>query len=261
MGQVRFGERLLVLLMESLAQALPGCAGVGLSVAGDRHGGRAAAGIGVAPELDAAQWAAGDGPLVEAATGDGSVICPDLGADPRWPGFRRPRAAGGLAAVAVPGGWSDDGPVVLSTYLAAPPDPADLAVLDRYEPLLATGLGVVEYCSDELVKADQMIEMMRRRQLIEQTKGVLMGAAGLDAEGAFELMVRISQRRNVKIRHLAAALLAQVRGETAAEVPEPARDVAAGLWRELRPGAPRSGHEDDARTHPAGMTRAGGPPA
>ncbi|WP_214366633.1 hypothetical protein [Pseudonocardia sp. H11422] len=51
--------------------------------------------------------------------------------------------------------------MVLSAYLAGPAGPAQLAVIDRYEPLPATGPGVVEYCSDELVKADEMIDTMR----------------------------------------------------------------------------------------------------
>ncbi|NMH99604.1 ANTAR domain-containing protein [Pseudonocardia acidicola] len=242
MEQVQFGDRLLELLMSSLAAALPGCAGVGLSVAPNPGTGRCAGASGVAAELDAAQWAAGDGPVVEAAGADGAVTTDDLGSDPRWPGFSRPADAGGLAVIAVPGGWDENGPMVLSVYTKQPADPAALAVIDRYEPLLATGLGVVEYCTDELVKADEMIDMMRRRRLIEQAKGMVMGRAGLDAERAFELLVRVSQQQNVKIRDLAAALVQEAPGTprpTARPGPPPsdAARVARQLWRHLGPGA------------------------
>jgi hypothetical protein len=236
MSQVRFGEQLLVLLLESLSGALPDCAGVGLSLCRPEAGtaGHSAAGVGVAPALDAAQWQAGEGPLVEAAGADGPVRCDDLATDPRWAGLNRPPDCAGLAVLAVPGGWDDTGPVVLSVYLGLPAGPAELAVVERYEPLLATGLGVVEYCTDELVRADEIISMMQRRRLIEQAKGVVMGRAGLDADGAFALLVRVSQQQNVKLRRLADALLAQVTGTPVED--RRAGEVAEQLWRGLGAG-------------------------
>lgn len=230
MERVTFGERLLTLLLDSLAGALPACTGVGLSLVTDTDG-RPAAGTGVASVLDAAQWAAGDGPLPAAVAAGVATTTDDLGTDPRWPRLERTPDCAGQAVVAVPGSWDDGGPVVLSVYLSSPAGPAELAVVDRYEPLLATGLSVVEYCSDELVKADEIIDMMRRRRQIEQAKGVVMGRAGVAAEPAFEVLVRASQKHNVKVRDLAEALLARVDGRSGgATAPE---RVADDLWARL----------------------------
>jgi len=221
--------------MESLCSALPGCRGVGLGISPAGGDGRPAAAVGIAGPLDVAQWQAGDGPLVEAASGDAAVVCTDLATDPRWPGFPRPEGSSGLGVIAVPSAWDERGPALLTAYVdTAHGDvgPEALAVLDRHEPMLATGLGVVEYCADELVKADEMMAMMRRRQLIEQAKGMVMGHAGVDAEQAFAVLVRVSQRENVKVRDLAGAMLARA-GETV-EVPAAARAAAERLWLALQ---------------------------
>jgi hypothetical protein len=234
-GEQPFGERLLELMMEALRAALPGCTGVGLGLAGADGGGHSVPAVGVAEALDLAQWEAGDGPLVEAAVGPVAVVCTDLAHDDRWPGFRRPGGCAGLGVMAVPSSWDDHGPVLLTAYVdtaGGGVGPEALAVVDGHEPLLATALGVVKYCSEELVKAEEVIGMMRRRQLIEQAKGIVMGQAGVTAEQAFELLVRVSQRDNVKVRDLASALLA--RTGDAPDVPQAAHVAAERMWSVLQ---------------------------
>jgi GAF domain-containing protein len=51
---------------------------------------------------------------------------------------------------------------------------------------------------------------MRSRAVIEQAKGILMGAQRCTADEAFELMVRASQRENIKLRDIAARIVANV---------------------------------------------------
>ena len=46
-----------------------------------------------------------------------------------------------------------------------------------------------------------------RRALIEQAKGILMAAQGCNEGQAFELLVRASQRENVKLRDVAARIV------------------------------------------------------
>lgn len=57
---------------------------------------------------------------------------------------------------------------------------------------------------------DGLRDAMRSRALIEQAKGVLMGRHGIDAHQAFERLRDTSQRANVRLAQLAAAVLAQV---------------------------------------------------
>lgn len=59
---------------------------------------------------------------------------------------------------------------------------------------------------------------------IEQAKGILMGCYGIDAAAAFALLQRVSSSRNVKLRALAAAVVAAV--------------SSTGAWDQRPPVAP-----------------------
>ncbi|MEV7690172.1 GAF and ANTAR domain-containing protein [Streptomyces bungoensis] len=54
---------------------------------------------------------------------------------------------------------------------------------------------------------EQLTEAMRTRDLIGQATGVLMERLDIDAEAAFESLVRASQRENVKLRDLARRIV------------------------------------------------------
>jgi AmiR/NasT family two-component response regulator len=55
-----------------------------------------------------------------------------------------------------------------------------------------------------------MEQAMASRAVIEQAKGVLMGRHAIDEAQAFEVLRRHSQNRNVKLRTLAAEVVAGV---------------------------------------------------
>lgn len=57
---------------------------------------------------------------------------------------------------------------------------------------------------------EQLQTAMQSRAIIEQAKGVLMAQTpGLDAERAFELLKAASQRENVRLRTIAARIVAR----------------------------------------------------
>jgi hypothetical protein len=180
--------------------------------------------LGVAAELDAEQLTSGAGPLVEASRDERQVS----------------GEVGGRHVIAVPGSWGDSGPVVLTVYLSHAPQVADLKAIEEIEPLIATAAAVVEFCAGEVMRADQMVRMVQHRRYIEQAKGLVMGARPSAPGEAFALLVRASQRANVKLRDVAAALVLVVGGtledgaEEVAEPPAAAFDVARRLWEALR---------------------------
>jgi hypothetical protein len=196
--EVRFGPELLDRLLAHLTERVPGCSGAGVST-----NSRSLRAIGVAAEQDADQWHRGDGPVVAAATGDETLVeaLPD----------------GVTWITAVPGSWTEEGPSVLSVYTDHEPKEDDLRVIDQVEPLLATATAVIEFCADEMLRADQMVEMVQNRRLIEQAKGLVMAAIGGDAGAAFRALVRSSQHFNIKLRDLSAALVEVVGGAPVGE--------------------------------------------
>ncbi|MFD8524568.1 ANTAR domain-containing protein [Streptomyces capillispiralis] len=56
---------------------------------------------------------------------------------------------------------------------------------------------------DSATVREQLTEAMRTRDLIGQATGILMERLDIDAAGAFDSLVRASQRENVKLRDLA----------------------------------------------------------
>lgn len=269
-----YGEELLTRLLDQCVAVTPGALGAGLVGAGaassagseatsaspGRHGMRSIAAVGVAATVDDAQVSCGQGPLIEALDKGAVVVVPgdgepgpgdgdtdatgyhhlDIG---RYPALLEQTGPGPWQSVGgvvvMPGEWGDDLPVVLTVYLDAPVRSDGLAELDRWEALLASALAVVEYCEGEETRAEQMLQMIQYRRVVEQAKGLVMSAVGGDAQSAFGVLSRASQHFNIRVRTLAVALVEHVgRGSaehpddpSAVVVPGPhERHVAAQVW-------------------------------
>jgi hypothetical protein len=251
MGARDFGDQLLGRLLDYAMQSIPTALGIGVSLADARQP-RLVASIGVAEPLDRAQWEAGEGPTWEALRTGKTVILPlpDDGPGPlrleRWAGMAE-RVDSALVEkvqglVVTPGEWGGDLPMVLSAYLDQPPLPRVVGEVDGHEALIANALAVVEYCAGEEMRAEQMLQMSQYRRVIEQAKGLIMSALGVDGAAAFAVLSRASQHFNVRLRSLAVALVEHV-GAGPAEHPddvesvvipgEADRRVAAQVWMAL----------------------------
>ena len=162
--------------------------------------------------VDRDQYAAGEGPCLEAMR-TGTVQRVDVGdAALRWPGFAHAAARDGVAGfLAAPLPGPDGAPGALNLYSRT------AGAFDRVDEdlvrLLAARAGdlvsaYVRY-ADASRLAAQLEEAMRSRATIEQAKGVLMALHGIDEAAAFDLLRRESQRRNVKLRAVARTVLTQ----------------------------------------------------
>ena len=280
-----YGDELLRRLLDHLVEAT-GALGAGLSLTDPSP--RSVAAVGLAATVDPAQWKAGDGPLWDAVRGARRVVVPS---DDDGTAVFDPRRHAALAdlvpfedvdavrgVVVTPGEWSGEEPMVLAVYLDRPADAAVAVTVDEYESMLGSALAVVEYCAGEELKAEQMLQMVQYRRVIEQAKGLVMAGIGGDAGAAFTTLSRASQHFNIRLRNLAVALVEHV-GRAPAEGPEdPAqvvvpsdhdRTVAGQVWLALTsapkgPGALRVDAEptvpgvDDALV---GLLDAAGKPA
>ena len=264
-----FGSELLTGLLSFTVESVPGALGAGLNVAADMTGGdseclpwsgdgaatdgapRSVAAVGVAIELDPAQWSRASGPLWDAFRSGQMVTVPELVPDPadqseeklsQLIALGQGSASAVRGAVFLAGEWGGDLPVIVSIYLDRSPDIKVLREIDRYEPLVTQALAVVEYCAGEEQVAQQMLQMTQYRRVIEQAKGLVMGAAGGDANSAFATLARASQHFNIRLRNLAVALVEHV-GRGSAEHPDDPelvvqptkneREVAARVWAAL----------------------------
>ncbi|MFI8089034.1 ANTAR domain-containing protein [Streptomyces sp. NPDC086080] len=92
---------------------------------------------------------------------------------------------------------------VLTAY-ARKPRAFDEAAL-RIGRLFTAHVGIA---LDSATVREQLTEAMRTRDLIGQATGILMERMDIDAAGAFDSLVRASQRENVKLRDLARRIVA-----------------------------------------------------
>ncbi|GAB3273061.1 ANTAR domain-containing protein [Kineosporia babensis] len=249
-----FGNELLTSLLEFTLQSVPGSLGVGLSVATDSRdeGGtpKTVAAIGVATELDTAQWKHAHGPIWESFRKDNVVSRPAGEGESTGleglPDVQESVLEQVRGAIFVPGEFGSDLPTVFSVYLDRAPDDRVLREIDRYEPLVTQALAVVEYCAGEEQVAQQMLQMTQYRRVIEQAKGLVMGAIGADAPAAFAALARASQHFNIRLRNLAVALVEHVGGQDAEHPEDPElvvrptpaeRETAARIWAALTTSA------------------------
>lgn len=86
-------------------------------------------------------------------------------------------------------------------------------------------IGVRGFCVDVTLAVESDIDAMvagwaESRAQIEQAKGVLMAAYGVDAQRAFEVLVWRSKSQNIKLRELARRFLTAIEGTNCKNNPD-----------------------------------------
>lgn len=245
-------ETILDGVLSGVRRDVPGEIGTAVSVAhpDPRRGGgelRVLAATGVGKVLPSVTTGYLWGPSLLVAAGEEPIVTDDLWHDPRWPHLtlesvstqlpvgERADVALVRGVAAVPGVWDDDGIVVLSTYLDRAADQRTAAVLRRHEQLVASAITIADVATRTAEQADNVLDALTSRAVIEQAKGAVMALKRCDAEQAWTVLRITSQQFNVKIRELAFALVEHI-GETRAEqslATEAAHRTACLLWAEL----------------------------
>jgi hypothetical protein len=160
--------------------------------------------------VDAAQYLAGDGPCLHALRTGTVVHANHDMVRTRWPQFAPGAQDGGVQEfLASPLGeehrWL--GALNLYSTQGAGFTPQDTVLLQ----LLVNNAtrSVQDYARLRAAHdlAAQLRDAMASRAPIEQAKGILMAAHGLDADAAFDLLRTRSQHTNTKLHHLARTFL------------------------------------------------------
>jgi len=211
--------RSLNLLVALAANQVPACSGATAVLWRDGEPAVRAASHPDLPGLDDAQLASGRGPMLDALTGQGPVICPDTLTEPRWPEYASAALGRGVRCCVALAYQSPPDAVTLSLFGARPRslEPGRLAEL-----LTAFGGAVMgnaaEY-GDAKRTAFQLRAAAESRALVDQAKGMLMQALGCSAEDAMGKLRQISQERNLRVTDVARTIISSrgARGARAAE--------------------------------------------
>jgi GAF domain-containing protein len=165
-------------------------------------------------QLEEAQAAAGQGPCYESYVYAREVVSSDVQADERWPQLRA-RLSGRVRAVAGVPVLLVGSPVgTLNVYRDEPVewDPSDVNALSAYSSLMAEILAVALTAQERSILAHQLQYALDYRVVIERAVGYLMGAHGLDAVTAFDVLRRRARDSRRRVADIATELLGGTTG-------------------------------------------------
>ncbi len=162
--------------------------------------------------LDESQYETGHGPCLDAAAVGAVLVVPEIAGENRWPQWSaRALAHGAHSSLSIGLPIEEAVSGALNLYATTPHAFDDEAVLlaEKFAGFAAVALANAHLYDTTATLADQMRAAMRSRAVIEQAKGIIMGSRRCSADEAFDILVRISQITNRKLRDVAAALAAQ----------------------------------------------------
>ncbi|HEX5189409.1 MAG TPA: GAF and ANTAR domain-containing protein [Streptosporangiaceae bacterium] len=188
-----------------------GCAGAGVMfVTEDGRLSYVAASDEAGRLLEDAQARAGQGPCYDSYVYAREVISGDVRTDDRWPRLAAhlPGKIRAVAGIPVALGGSPVG--TLNVYRDEPAswDEEDLRALHAYGDLIAEIVGAALAAHDHSALAAQLQYALDYRVIIERAVGYLMGARGLDAVTAFNVMRKRARDSRRKVADVAADVLA-----------------------------------------------------
>jgi putative methionine-R-sulfoxide reductase with GAF domain len=156
------------------------------------------------------QYQRGDGPCLEAARTGQVIVVQDLAAETRWNGFPAAAMAGGARGVyAHPLTIGGTMPGALNLYAHEPglfPPPVQRIAAQFAEPAALLLDGVIHRLSQGEVIA-QLHDAIESRTIIGQATGIIMAQRRCGPDKALNVLIKISNDRNIKLREVARMLV------------------------------------------------------
>lgn len=197
-------------LVRVAARQTPSADACGLTLARASGGTTVAASGPLAERADERQYQVDDGPCLQCMREGVVVRVADMGAEDRWgpyPGLAT--QVGVRSSLSVPLVVADRSRGALNFYSTAPGafTDADQQAASRWAAQATGALAVAVRIADGDDRAQQLLGGLDTRTMIGQAVGLVMAQERCTAEEAFRLLTLASQRRNVKLREVAAGVV------------------------------------------------------
>jgi GAF domain-containing protein len=200
-------------LCQQVIKAIPGADMASVTLVRNNHPVTAAATDGPTQEVDEAQYRSGQGPCLEAAT-TGRTIRADLTeVQSRWPQFAQLVHHTGVDSYLSAPLFIDSqyhGSLNLYSRQAHGYHQLDATILQLYTTAAEAALRAEQRYLQARHNAEQLRTALTSRAIIDQAKGIVMGAHAVTADEAFNLLVEQSQHENVKLRDIAERLITRI---------------------------------------------------
>jgi len=189
---------------------IEGADGVGVTLVDNGNAKTTAATDDFTLKIDGDQYENGEGPCLEAYETKRTIFVKDIEADGRWPAFARAASRDGLASsMSFPISVRDKGAGALNIYARTKNAFGDKsrAVGELFASQASVALTNAQVYAASLTLAEQLREAIKSREIIGQAKGLLMAREGVSDDEAFEMLKRVSQNQNVKLRDIAQKIV------------------------------------------------------
>ncbi len=167
----------------------------------------------VSRQLDELQYTDGVGPCLEAWRTSGAVFVTDMGRETRWRDFPRHAAAVGVRSSMSYPLLSGDRCIGAINFYAFEPLAPQVDVQARAGVVAAVAAGALALALRLAERGDTIAHLrtaLTSRSTIDQAIGILMAQQRCTARTAFDALRKASQGRNIKLRHVAAGIVASV---------------------------------------------------
>lgn len=170
-----------------------------------------------AVQIDRLEQAIGDGPCITALRTMSPVTIDDGSTDPRWPEVTKKFAEIGVhSSLGVPMEISDDASAALNFFASKPgaftPDVFDKAV--GFAAAARNILHLSVRIDSAHTRAENLESAMQSRTAIDVACGVIMAQNRCSQAEAMEILTKVSNNRNRKLRDVATELIEQLSGNS-----------------------------------------------
>jgi GAF domain-containing protein len=197
-------------LVRLAVRQVPRAEACGLTLARDATGMTVASTGPLAEQADQRQYQQDTGPCLESMRTGTVVRVDDMAAEERWTPFPALAAELGVrSSLSLPLVVEGRSRGALNLYATEPRVfDADEATAYRWAEQATGALAVALRIADSDSRAESLLGGLDTRATIGQAVGLLMAQERVPAERAFDLLRIASQRRNVKLRDVAAGVVA-----------------------------------------------------
>lgn len=169
--------------------------------------------------LDEAQGRHADGPCLTSVREGTVVLVEDTATEQRWPEYTATAAEAGVGSIiAVPFELEGEARAALNVY-AGQPNAFDATAIEMIQRQTRQATGALRLALRLARHRDTEADLratLESRTDINLAVGILMGQNGCSQEQAVSMLTAASNRRNIKLRRLAADLVSTVGGGQAA---------------------------------------------
>ena len=162
--------------------------------------------------LDERQYERGYGPCLDSIDGGVPLVISDMATEQRWRDWATSAAElGACSSMSIPVPLQREVAAALNIYSIDRNafDDAAVELATTFAAYAGVALANMHLYEAQAQVAEQLQQAMQSRAVIEQAKGILMAERRCTAQQAFDVLVRLSQDTNRKLRLVAELLVAE----------------------------------------------------